>query len=114
MADSIDCSGRGMVLNNPVICIVGPTASGKSELAQQVALRIGGEVISADSVQVYRGLDIGSAKLTPEEMQGIPHHLIDVLDPEEPFNITIFQKIPNSLQPSIRAASRSAAGMLFW
>ncbi len=65
----------------PVIAIVGPTASGKTALAIDAALALNGEVVSADSRQVYRGLDIGSAKVTPAEMQGIPHHLIDVVDP---------------------------------
>ena len=86
-----------------LIIIAGPTATGKSDLAVALAKEIGGEVISADSVQVYRGLDIGSAKLTPEEMQGIPHHLIDVLDPEEPFNITIFQKMAKDAIHEIRS-----------
>ena len=74
-----------------LIIIAGPTATGKSDAAVALSKAIGGEVISADSVQVYKGLDIGSAKITAEEMQGVPHHLIDVLEPEEPFNITIFQ-----------------------
>ncbi len=74
-----------------LVIIAGPTASGKSDAAVALSKAIGGEVISADSVQVYKGLDIGSAKITPEEMQGVRHHLIDALEPEEPFNITIFQ-----------------------
>ncbi|MBR5419746.1 MAG: tRNA (adenosine(37)-N6)-dimethylallyltransferase MiaA [Lachnospiraceae bacterium] len=76
-----------------LIIIAGPTATGKSAAAVELAKRIGGEVISADSMQVYRGMDIGSAKVTKEEMQGVPHHLIDVLEPEEAFNITLFQKM---------------------
>lgn len=71
----------------PVLCIVGPTASGKSALAVEVAKRVGGEVLSADSMQVYRGMDIGTAKLTPQEMQGIPHHLLDLVDPDTPFSV---------------------------
>ncbi len=86
-----------------LIIIAGPTATGKSDLAVALAKETGGEVISADSVQVYRGLDIGSAKLTPEEMQGVPHHMIDVLDPEEPFNITLFQKMAKDAIESIRS-----------
>ncbi|MCR5129002.1 MAG: tRNA (adenosine(37)-N6)-dimethylallyltransferase MiaA [Lachnospiraceae bacterium] len=78
---------------SPLIIIAGPTATGKSAAAVKVAKEIGGEVISADSMQVYRGMDIGSAKITEEEMQGVPHHLIDVLDPTEDFNVTIFQKM---------------------
>ncbi|MFZ1522921.1 MAG: isopentenyl transferase family protein, partial [Candidatus Saccharimonadales bacterium] len=64
-----------------VIVIAGPTASGKTALSIQIALKFNGEVISADSRQVYRGLDIGSAKVNESEMCGVPHHLIDVLDP---------------------------------
>ncbi len=82
-----------MKQKQPLIIIAGPTATGKSAAAVSVAKKIGGEVISADSMQVYRGMDIGSAKITEEEMQGVPHHLIDVLDPTEDFNVTIFQKM---------------------
>ncbi len=67
----------------PLIVIAGPTAVGKSELAAELARRIGGEVVSADSMQVYRYMDIGSAKVTREEMLGVPHHMIDVADPAE-------------------------------
>ena len=73
-----------------LIVIAGPTAAGKSELAIKLAGQIGGEVVSADSMQVYRGMDIGSAKVSFDEMGGIPHHLIDVLDPKEDFNVSIF------------------------
>ena len=73
----------------PLIIIGGPTASGKSALAVSLARRIGGEVISADSMQIYKGMDIGTAKTTAEEMQGIPHHLIDELEPDEPYNVVL-------------------------
>ncbi len=76
---------------SPIICIVGPTASGKSSLAQKVALNLGGEVVSADSMQIYRGMDIGTAKLTAKEMY-VPHHLIDIVDPGEPFSAQVFQE----------------------
>jgi tRNA dimethylallyltransferase len=66
-----------------VIAIVGPTAAGKTSLSIKVAKHIGGEVISADSRQVYRGMDLGTGKITPEEMDGVPHHLLDVADPME-------------------------------
>lgn len=66
---------------------------GKTAASVQLAKAIGGEIISADSMQVYRHMDIGSAKITIEEMDGVPHHLIDVLDPWEPFNVTVFQKL---------------------
>lgn len=75
----------------PLLILTGPTASGKSALAITLAKAVGGQIISADSMQVYRGMDIGSAKITSEEMQGIPHHLIDILDPDEPFDVTTFQ-----------------------
>ena len=65
----------------PLLIVAGPTASGKSDSAVELALRMNGEVISADSMQVYRGMDIGSAKVTREEMRGVPHHLIDCADP---------------------------------
>lgn len=77
----------------PVIILTGPTAVGKTALSIQLAKAIGGEIISADSMQVYRHMDIGSAKITKEEMEGIPHYLIDVLEPWEEFNVTVFQKM---------------------
>ncbi|MFV0241630.1 MAG: isopentenyl transferase family protein, partial [Lacrimispora sphenoides] len=67
----------------PLIIITGPTAVGKTALSVRLAKAIGGEIISADSMQVYRHMDIGSAKIKKEEMDGVPHYLIDVLDPEE-------------------------------
>lgn len=77
----------------PLIILTGSTAVGKTDLSIRLAKAIGGEIVSADSVQVYRSLNIGSAKITPEEMEGVPHHLIDVLDPEEPFHIVLFQEL---------------------
>ena len=79
--------------NTPMIILTGPTAVGKTDLSIQLAKAINGEIISADSMQVYRHMDIGSAKVTPEEMDGVPHHLIDVLEPEEEFNVVVFQKL---------------------
>lgn len=75
----------------PLIILTGPTAVGKTALSVQLAKAIQGQMISADSMQVYRHMDIGTAKITPEEMQGIPHYLIDVLEPEDEFNIVRFQ-----------------------
>ena len=86
---------------NKLVIVAGPTATGKSDAAVALSKVIGGEVISADSVQVYKGLDIGSAKITEDEMQGVPHHLIDVLEPEEPFNITIFQQMAKEAMKGI-------------
>ena len=79
-----------------LILIAGPTAIGKSGLSVRLAKEIGGEVISADSMQVYRGMDIGTAKITPGEMQGVPHHLIDILDVNEEFNAAVFQQYANA------------------
>ena len=76
----------------PLLIVAGPTATGKSDSAVELALRMNGEVISADSMQVYRGMDIGSAKVTREEMRGVPHHLIDCADPSENWNVVRFQK----------------------
>lgn len=75
-----------------LIAVIGPTASGKSDLAVELALCFGGEVVSADSRQVYRGLDIGSGKITKEEMKGVPHHLLDVADPRVQFSVAEFQE----------------------
>ena len=79
--------------DKPLIIIAGPTAVGKTDISISLAKKIGGEIISADSVQVYRTLDIGSAKITKEEMEGVPHHLIDILDPDEDFNVAIFKDL---------------------
>lgn len=79
------------MMDNMMI-IAGPTATGKSAAAVALAKRMNGEVISADSMQVYRGMDIGSAKITEEEMQGVPHHLVDIIEPEEPWNVVLFQE----------------------
>lgn len=76
----------------PLVIIAGPTAVGKSNLAVELALRINGEIISADSMQVYKGMDIGSAKIMPEEMKGVNHYLIDEFDPKDNFDVTVFQK----------------------
>lgn len=76
-----------------LIVVLGPTASGKSNLGVKIAQRFNGEVISADSMQIYRGLDIGTAKITKEEMGGIKHHLIDIRDPDESFSVSEYQKL---------------------
>lgn len=81
-------------MNRPaMIILTGPTAVGKTELSIRLAKEIGGEIISADSMQVYRGMDIGTAKITKEEMQGVRHHLIDCLNPDEEFNVAVFQEM---------------------
>lgn len=82
-----------MSQNKPfIVAIVGPTASGKTELGVALAKAIDGEVISGDSMQVYQGMDIGTAKVTPDEMDGIPHHLIDILKPDETYSAYDFQQ----------------------
>lgn len=73
-----------------VVAIGGPTATGKTALSVTLAQKFGGEVISADSMQIYRGLDVGTAKVTPEECGGVPHHLVDILEPETPFSVADF------------------------
>ena len=77
----------------PLIILTGPTAVGKTELSIALAKAVNGEIISADSMQVYKYMDIGTAKISPEEMQGVPHHLIDILEPDTAFNVTMFQKL---------------------
>lgn len=81
----------------PVIILSGPTAVGKTELALQLAIRLGGEIISADSRQLYRGLDIGTAKPSAAERAEVPHHFIDLLEPDQPFNAGLFQKQARAL-----------------
>jgi tRNA dimethylallyltransferase len=76
-----------------VVVISGPTASGKTSLGVDLALALKGEIISADSMQVYRGMDVGTAKPTPEEQKGIPHHLLDVVDPDEEFNAATYNSM---------------------
>ncbi len=76
-----------------LIVLTGPTAVGKSKLSIELAKRIGGEIISADSMQVYKYMDIGTDKISTEKMEGVPHHLIDILDPSENFNVFLFQKL---------------------
>lgn len=75
-----------------LVVITGPTASGKTALGVALARRLGGEVVSADSMQIYRGMDIGTAKPTPEEMQGVPHHMIDIADPTENYSVSRYAK----------------------
>ena len=88
------------------IYIAGPTASGKSAVALELAARLGGEIISVDSMQVYRGLDIGTAKPTPRERAQIPHHLIDVRDVNEPFDVAQFLRLASEAAPDIASRGR--------
>ena len=87
----------------PLIILTGPTAVGKTAASIGLAKAIGGEIISADSMQVYKHMDIGSAKITKEEMDGVPHYLVDVLDPKEEFNVVRFQKMAKEAMDKIYA-----------
>lgn len=86
-----------------LVILTGPTAVGKSALSIALAQKIHGEIISADSMQVYRHMNIGSAKIMPKEMDGVPHHLIDVLEPAEEFNVVVFQKMAKAAIEEIRS-----------
>ncbi len=89
-----------------LIVLAGPTAVGKTSLSIRLAKAIGGAVISADSMQVYRGMDIGSAKIRPEEREEVPHYLIDVLDPREEFHVVRFQELAREALAEIYAAGQ--------
>lgn len=82
-----------MAMKLPLIVLTGPTAVGKTNLSVRLAKALSGEIISADSMQVYKHMDIGSAKIKPEEMQGVKHHMLDVLAPDEEFNVVIFKEM---------------------
>ena len=90
----------------PLVLIVGPTATGKSAVAMGIAKKLGGEIISGDSTQVYRGLNIGTAKASWEERKVIPHHLIDINGPEEPFSVAEFQQKATQAIQEIRQRGR--------
>jgi len=90
----------------PLIAIVGPTGSGKSKLAVRLALELDGEIINCDSLQLYRYLDIGTAKLTPTERRGVPHHLLDVLNPDEYFSAGEFARRARQILYEISARGR--------
>jgi hypothetical protein len=81
-----------------VIVIAGPTASGKTSLGVELALALGGEIVNADSMQVYRGMDIGTAKPTSEEQKGVAHHLMDVVDPDEEYNAAMYRSMALPIQ----------------
>ncbi len=89
-----------------IIVILGPTASGKSELAVKLAKKFNGEIISADSRQVYKGMDIGTGKITKKEMKGIPHHLLDVVSPKETFTVAKFKKLAEKAVKEISAKNK--------
>ena len=90
-----------------LIVVEGTNASGKSGLGVELALRYGGEIVSADSRQVFRGLDLGSGKITPEEMRGVPHHLVDVVEPNDFFSMRDFQRLAYEAIDGILAHNRA-------
>ena len=91
------------MMKKPLIVLTGPTAVGKTKLSIALAKAVGGEIISADSMQVYKSMDIGSAKIRKEEMDGVPHYLVDVLDPSEEFHIVKFQEMAKKAMEKIYA-----------
>ena len=92
----------------PVIIICGPTATGKSDLALEVARKYNGEIINADSMQLYKGMDIGTAKLTVAERQGIPHHLLDILDVSQDASVASYQGLARAAVDQLRADGKAA------
>jgi tRNA dimethylallyltransferase len=84
--------GHGDLAGMNVVAVVGPTAAGKSDLAVELALRLGGEIVNADSMQLYRGMDVGTAKLGPDERRGVPHHLLDIWDVTEAASVADYQR----------------------
>ena len=101
MAESCDRNQK-----HPVLAVVGPTATGKTALGVALAEAFEGEVISADSMQIYKGLDVGTAKVAPEETHGIPHHAVDILEPDEPFSVADFVTLAGTLEADISARGR--------
>ena len=93
---------------NNIICIAGPTASGKTALAVELAKELNGEVISCDSMQIYRGMDIGTAKPSPEEMQGIRHHMLDICDPTEDFSVSRYCELATPILEDIVSRGKTA------
>lgn len=91
-----------------VVAVVGPTATGKSDLGLRVAQAIGGEVVNADALQLYRGMDVGTAKLTPEERDGVPHHQLDVLDVSEEASVAAYQRHARTDVADVHARGRRA------
>ncbi len=93
-------------MKRKLVILTGPTAAGKTKLSIALAKKINGEIISADSMQVYKHMDIGSAKIMPEEMDGVTHHLIDILEPTEDFNVVLFQQYAKTAMEEIYAKGK--------
>src|SRR5690242_11107555 len=90
----------------PIVAVVGATASGKTGLSLDLAERLGGEVVNTDAMQVYRGMDIGTAKLPPDQRRGIPHHLLDLLSVRDPLTVAEFQARARDVAGRLRASGR--------
>jgi tRNA dimethylallyltransferase len=105
----MDEEGHGeMGTGDKLVVITGPTASGKSSVAVRLAPRFGAEIVNADSMQVYRGMDVGTAKPRPEERQAVPHHLLDVVEPDEDFNAALYRSHALSVLQDIRERGKVA------
>jgi tRNA dimethylallyltransferase len=91
----------------PIVAVVGPTAAGKTQLSLDLAEALGGEIVNTDAMQVYRGMDIGTAKLRPDERRGIPHHLLDLLDVTQPLTAAQFQGWARNAVADVRARGRT-------
>lgn len=100
------CSWDGSEPKSPLVVIVGPTAVGKTHLALRLAGELGAEIVSADSRQVYRGMDIGTDKPTVEARTGVPHHLIDIVDPDEEFPLARYQDMAYAAIGDVLARGR--------
>ncbi len=103
---NIQTQQNNLIEKKPLVILTGPTAVGKTALSIKLAKAINGEMISADSMQVYRYMDVGTAKIMPDEMEGITHHLIDVLDPKEDFNVFTFQTMAKKALDDIYAKGK--------
>ena len=94
-------------MKHQILCVVGPTASGKTKLSIELAKQYNGEVLSCDSMQIYRGMTIGTAKPTAEEMDGVPHHMIDVADPGEAFSVSRYVEMADPIVQDILARGKT-------
>ena len=103
---SVHLSQMELIMKDSLIILTGPTAVGKTDLSIRLAKAVDGEIISADSIQVYKDMDIGSAKITTDEMNGVRHHLIDVLYPYEDFNVVTFKKMADDAISDIRSRGK--------
>src|SRR5690606_6173162 len=98
--------GGGGRMSGLVVAVVGPTATGKSDLALALAHRLGGEVVNADSMQLYRGMDIGTAKLPPAQRQGVPHHVLDIWEVTQTASVAEYQRLARAAVDAILARGR--------